>query len=104
MTAMLHPGVYVQEIPSGSRSIEGAPTSTAIFVGETERGPVGPTKIKGPTEYTKDAFHRFLIDGEKKAISPVPSGTKTAADFYFVVPPGESNSIMKVETVSLYSA
>lgn len=53
MTTMLHPGVYVQEIPSGSRSIEGAPTSTAIFVGETERGPIGPTRIRGKSEYER---------------------------------------------------
>ncbi|MCU0306040.1 MAG: phage tail sheath subtilisin-like domain-containing protein [Thermoanaerobaculales bacterium] len=50
---MLHPGVYVQEIPSGSRSIEGAATSTTIFVGETERGPIGPTRIRGKSEYER---------------------------------------------------
>ena len=59
MTTMLHPGVYVQEIPSGSRSIEGAPTSTAIFVGETERGPIGPTRIRGKSEYER-FFGGFL--------------------------------------------
>ncbi|MEM1083837.1 MAG: glucosidase [Verrucomicrobiota bacterium] len=49
--------------------------------------------IPNTTEHTKDAFHRFLVDGEKKAISPHPSGTKTAAHFHFVVPPGESVSV-----------
>ena len=44
MPSLLHPGVYVSEVPSGAHSIEGAPTSTTIFVGETERGPVGPGK------------------------------------------------------------
>ncbi len=53
MTALLHPGVYVQEIPSGVRSIEGVPTSTTIFVGETERGPLTPVKIKGVGEYER---------------------------------------------------
>lgn len=53
MTALLHPGVYVQEIPSGVRSIEGVPTSTTIFVGETERGPTTPTKIKGVGEFER---------------------------------------------------
>ncbi len=53
MSSLLHPGVYVQEIPSGSRSIEGAPTSTTIFVGETERGPIGPTRIRGKSEYER---------------------------------------------------
>ncbi len=59
MTTMLHPGVYVQEIPSGSRSIEGAPTSTTIFVGETERGPIGPTRIRGKSDYQR-LFGGFL--------------------------------------------
>ena len=53
MTALLHPGVYVQEVPGGVRSIEGVPTSTTIFVGETERGPTTATKIKGVSDYER---------------------------------------------------
>lgn len=53
MAALLHPGVYVQEVPGGARSIEGVPTSTAIFVGETERGPLEPTKIRGATDFAR---------------------------------------------------
>ena len=34
------PGVYIREIPSGSRSITGASTSIAAFVGGFARGPV----------------------------------------------------------------
>ena len=48
---------------------------------------------KGTTPYTKDAFHRFLVDGEKKAVSPAPEGTKTAALFHFVIPPGGSITV-----------
>src|SRR4051812_16635610 len=53
MASLLHPGVYVREIPSGARTIEGVPTSTTIFVGETERGPLGVTRINGRTEYQR---------------------------------------------------
>jgi hypothetical protein len=53
MPARLHPGVYVEEVPSPARSIEGASTSTAIFVGETERGPLGPTKIKSRADFER---------------------------------------------------
>lgn len=35
------PGVFVEEVPSGPRRIEGVPTSTAAFVGPTRTGPVG---------------------------------------------------------------
>jgi len=41
----LHPGVYVQEIPSGLRTIEGISTSTAAFIGKTEMGPLGKAQI-----------------------------------------------------------
>lgn len=66
MTALLHPGVYVQEIPSGLRVVEGVPTSTTIFVGETERGPVEPTKIKGVVDYERlfGGYLRTQVTGE----------------------------------------
>ena len=41
MTSVSYPGVYVEEIPGGARPIETASTSTAAFVGVTERGPDG---------------------------------------------------------------
>jgi phage tail sheath protein FI len=53
MPARLHPGVYVEEVPGGARSIEAAGTSTAIFAGDTERGPLTPTKIKGVADYER---------------------------------------------------
>src|SRR5262245_46512751 len=37
---LLHPGVYVQEVPSGVKPIEGVSTSTAGFLGKAERGPL----------------------------------------------------------------
>ena len=38
MPEYLAPGVYIEEIETGPRPIEGVSTSTAGFVGETERG------------------------------------------------------------------
>ncbi len=38
MPERLHPGVYVEEVSSGVRPIEGVSTSTAAFVGEAARG------------------------------------------------------------------
>jgi uncharacterized protein len=40
MPEYLSPGVYVEEIDTGSKPIEGVSTSTAGMVGVTERGPV----------------------------------------------------------------
>lgn len=59
MSSLLHPGVYVREVSSGARVVEGVPTSTAIFIGETERGPLAPTKIKGVADYER-SYGRFL--------------------------------------------
>lgn len=37
--ALTYPGVYVEEVPSGVRTIAGVPTSTTAFLGRTRRGP-----------------------------------------------------------------
>jgi len=41
MAERLHPGVYVEEVSSGIRPIEGVSTSTAAFLGEAARGMPG---------------------------------------------------------------
>lgn len=45
MPSYLHPGVYVEEISSGSKPIEGVGTSTAAFVGTATKGPVGKAEL-----------------------------------------------------------
>ena len=42
------------------------------------------------TGYAKDAFHRFLINGEKSAINREERGTKAAAVYCIDVPPGKT--------------
>lgn len=39
-SALTYPGVYIEEVPSNVRTIVGASTSIAAFVGRTQRGPV----------------------------------------------------------------
>lgn len=39
------PGVYIEEIPSGVRTITGVATSIAAFVGRAKRGPVDTAKV-----------------------------------------------------------
>lgn len=43
-----HPGVYIEDIPSGLLAIEAASTSTAVFVAEMRRGPVAEGAIAEP--------------------------------------------------------
>jgi len=40
MPELLHPGVYVQEVPSTVRPIQAVSTSTAAFIGVTTKGPL----------------------------------------------------------------
>jgi phage tail sheath protein FI len=53
MPEYLHPGVYIEEIERGPRPIEGVPTSTAAFLGETERGPIQPTMVTSYKDYQR---------------------------------------------------
>jgi phage tail sheath protein FI len=49
-----YPGVYVQEVPSGVRTIIAASTSTLAVVGHFPRGPVGkPTKVTSWTDVAR---------------------------------------------------
>ena len=41
MPTYLHPGIYIEEIPSGLIPIEAASTSTTVFLGYLTRGVVG---------------------------------------------------------------
>jgi phage tail sheath protein FI len=45
MPEYLSPGVYVEELATGPRPIEGVSTSTVGFVGQTERGPSTPRLV-----------------------------------------------------------
>ena len=49
MASYLHPGVYVEEIPSGSKPIEAAGTSTACFIGYAVQGPLSTAGSVHPT-------------------------------------------------------
>jgi len=54
MPTYLAPGVYVEEHNTGARPIVGVSTSTAAFVGVTERGPVGQAVlITGFAQFVK---------------------------------------------------
>lgn len=62
MPEYLAPGVFIEEIERGPKPIEGVATSTAAFLGETERGPVKPTYITNFGEYLRN-FGGFFDPG-----------------------------------------
>src|SRR4051812_35139242 len=79
--SLTYPGVYVEEIKSGVRTITGVATSIAAFVGSAERGPVNdPTTIFSFGEFERNfggldldhsmsfAVRDFYLNGGSQAI------------------------------------
>ncbi|MDJ0818885.1 MAG: phage tail sheath subtilisin-like domain-containing protein [Desulfobacterales bacterium] len=53
--APTYPGVYVQEVPSGVRTIAGVSTSIALFIGMTKKGPLNqPIRCPNYTEFVRN--------------------------------------------------
>ena len=81
MPTYLHPGVYVEEIPSGAKPIEAVGTSIAAFVGAVKKGPAGEPELIhswddyqntfGPIASSNDAMglavSAFYLNGGKDA-------------------------------------
>lgn len=79
--ALSHPGVYIQEIPSGVRTITGVATSITAFVGRAAKGPVNvATTVNSFGDYerifgglwnssaTTFAIRDFFVNGGGQAI------------------------------------
>jgi phage tail sheath protein FI len=91
MPEYLSPGVYVEEVDTGNKPIEGVATSTVGFVGIAERGPDQPVLITNFGEYTRSfgsavatrflsyAVEGFFQNGGKRCfVSRVRSQDPTA--------------------------
>lgn len=50
-------------------------------------------EAKSNVPYTKDAFHKYIVDGENGAVNPSQQGTKAAACLEFEIPAGASVTI-----------
>lgn len=110
--AQLHPGVYIQEIPSGVRPIEGVSTSTAAFVGTTEMGPVGEAglvtslaefeaRYGGFVPILPQAVFQFFNNGGKKAyIVRVASSAAAAASIAIKDRKGTPSSTITIQATS----
>jgi len=60
MPTYLSPGVYMEEVSSGTKMIEAVGTAVAAFVGFTERGPLNePILVTNWTQYT-NTFGDFV--------------------------------------------
>jgi uncharacterized protein len=92
-STLTYPGVYIEEIPSGVRTISGVATSVTAFVGYTPRGPVNqPLRIFNFGDYEREfgglhrdsdvsyAVQQFFMNGGGDAyVVRTASGVATAA-------------------------
>ena len=70
MAEYLTPGVYIEEIEVGAKPIEGVSTSTAGFLGQTERGPVDPRLVTSFEQYLRlyggyinESYLAYAVEG-----------------------------------------
>ncbi len=69
MAVYLTPGVYIEEIPSGARPIEGAATSVAAFVGPAVRGPAGEALRIGTLDDYKTLYGDIASEGDTMGLA-----------------------------------
>ena len=60
---LTYPGVYIEEIPSGVRTITGVATSITAFIGRAKRGPVN----KAETINNFGDYERILKYNSRRA-------------------------------------
>ncbi|HTV58177.1 MAG TPA: glucosidase [Verrucomicrobiae bacterium] len=89
------PGTAVFELTDfhyGKRWLiaEGAP-ELLFTENETNNERLFGQKSKSP--YVKDAFHRYIVNGEKDAVNPALKGTKGAAWHQMLIEPGKSSVV-----------
>jgi phage tail sheath protein FI len=63
-SALTYPGVYIEEIPSGVRTITGVSTSVTAFIGSARRGPINrAVRLLGVADFER-RFGRLRSDSE----------------------------------------
>lgn len=116
-TVVSYPGVYLEEVPSGSRAITGVATSICAFVGRTRRGPTDrTTTVYNFTEFERAygtlwehgtvtyAVRQFFLNGGTEAvIARVAKGgaaSRTTAPFpdllFAATSPGEAANDLRI--------
>ena len=104
-----YPGIYIEEIPSGVRTITGVATSITAFVGRALRGPVNePKTINGYADYERTfgglwsdstmsyAVRDFYLNGGSQAI--IVRLTRGAAAATISLPAGAGNLALEAKS------
>jgi uncharacterized protein len=107
---LTYPGVYVEEVPSGVRTITGVPTSIAAFVGRAQRGPIDePKTVFNFGEFSSKfgglanefpmsfAVRDFFANGGGQAVivrAFRPTSSTTVSSATFSLPSSSSTTIL----------
>src|SRR3954454_23013059 len=80
-TAPTYPGVYIEEVPSGVRTIAGVGTSITAFVGVAQRGPANePVRLQSFADFERTfgglwgrstmsyALQHYFLNGGRDAV------------------------------------
>lgn len=108
MLQLRYPGVYTQELSSGVRTISGAPTSVALFVGPTKAGIDGRrTRVLNFGDFERSfgglsptsnlsysVLHFFANGGGEAFVIRVPANGAVAAETLFKID-GSANELLR---------
>jgi hypothetical protein len=85
-------GIHLEEQTLGSFefTLEGRPP---LLFTENETNSRALWNWGDPGSFVKDAFHRYLIHGERSAVNPAETGTKACAWYQLDLGPGESRTV-----------
>jgi hypothetical protein len=76
----------------GRRWLHAEGANPVLFTGnETNNEKIFGTSNETP--YVKDAFHRYVVQGDHTAIDPTGVGTKAAVQYTLTIPAGESATV-----------
>src|SRR5262249_45480267 len=112
--ALSYPGVYIEEIPSGVRTITGVATSITAFIGRAERGNVNdPVTINSFGDYERlfgglsadsmmsYAVRDFYLNGGSQALIIRIHNNATAATISLPTGGAAPNNALMLEAASV---
>lgn len=115
-SALTYPGVYVEEVPSGVRTITGVATSITAFIGRARSGPVNQavrvqsfaefSRLFGglwqPSTMSHSVSHFFQHGGADALIIRVFGGEVAASTPTITLPAGSGNLVLEASSPGLW--
>jgi mannosylglycerate hydrolase MGH1-like protein len=89
------PAARLFNLPSyvlGERRLYGPAGGEALFTDNETNAIAVYDAARNPSPYTKDAFHRRIVDGEAAAVNPNRIGTRACIHYSDVIPAGASRT------------